>query len=90
MSGEVRIAAKIRARIKDELPQVKARVRVQYRCGYPGIIVDIDPTDFKERVSKMAEDYCDDFLFVCVNGRWVYPDDEDDHSHMFVEMSRDA
>ncbi len=90
MKEEAQIAAKFRAHIKSELPDVKARVRVQYRCGYPSIIVDIDRNEFIDQVLVMAADYCDDFLFVCVNGHWVYPADEDDHSHMFVEKSRDA
>lgn len=90
MREEAQIAARFRTRITQELPEVKARVRVQYRLGYPGIIVDIEPAEFNEQVSEMATDYCDDFLFVRVNGRWVYPVDEDDHSHMFVEKSRDA
>lgn len=90
MREEAQVAARFRARIKEELPEAKARVRVEYRCGYPSVIVDIDRAEFIERLVEMAADYCDDFLFVCVNGRWVYPADEDDHSHMFVEMSRDA
>ena len=83
MSPQAEIAAKLRAQIKKDLPGVKARVRLRYDLGLASIVVQVDREDCVDEVSALATIYWDDLLSVSVNGRWIYPDDENDHSHMF-------
>lgn len=83
MSPEAEIAARFRAHIERELPQVKARVRVRYLRGFPYIEVTLDATGQVDAVCELATIYADDLFSISVNSRWICPDDEDDHEHLY-------
>lgn len=83
MSPEAETAARFRAHIKREFPEVKARVRVRYLRGLPYIEVTLDAAEQVDDVCELATIYADDLFSISVNGRWTYPDDEDDHEHLY-------
>jgi hypothetical protein len=85
MSPEAQITARFRARIKKDLPMVRAKVRLRYDRGIPSIVAEIEPVECVDAVCELATIYADDLFSICVNGRCVHPDDENDHSHMFEE-----